>query len=266
MMRRIATLALIGVIMTAGGLYWLTSATTELTLEGLADIAAPQLLQRIRNFRRVVARDGQKVLEVSAREAAYYKGQKALAIVEPKVAFYEGGEEVASLRGSEGRLYLEGNDVTRAEVSGEIVLRAGMYRLLGEDASYDRKAQKIVIAGAMKIESPDLQLSGTGLTLDVLEGRLVVESGVRMHLEPVRPAPPTKTPSGEALEGAPGEAAGSVSDETPEEAPRKALNAAVKVLDSSETRGIIRRGGLPVLTGKDPAATTPKEDRKDSDE
>ena len=50
-------------------------------VETLADEALPELLQRIRDFHRVVTRNGEKVLEISASEASYFRDTSAVEIV-----------------------------------------------------------------------------------------------------------------------------------------------------------------------------------------
>ena len=150
----------------------------------LATQALPELLQRIRNFHRVITREGRKVLEVSAREASYFKNDKAIEIVEPKVIFYEGGERAGEVSADKGRLYLDGTDVQSVEVSGGVLFEIGRLRVRTEKLTYDRASNNITAAGEAEVEAAELSLSGTGLVVNMLERSVVIGSGVKMTLHP----------------------------------------------------------------------------------
>jgi LPS export ABC transporter protein LptC len=150
----------------------------------LATQALPELLQRIRNFHRVITREGRKVLEVSAREASYYKNDKAIEILEPKVVFYEGGERVGEVSAAKGRLYLEGTEVQSVEVSGNVLFEIGRLRVMTETLDYDRATNHIRAPGKARVEAAELSLSGTDLGVDMLERSVVIASGVKMTLHP----------------------------------------------------------------------------------
>jgi LPS export ABC transporter protein LptC len=153
----------------------------------LATRALPELLQRIRNFHRVITREGRKVLEVSAREASYFKNDKAIEILEPKVIFYEGGERAGEVSADKGRLYLDGTDVQSVEVSGRVFFEIGRLRVRTENLTYDQASGNITAAGEAKVEAAELSLTGTGLVVNMLERSVVIGSGVKMTLHPKAP-------------------------------------------------------------------------------
>ncbi len=155
-----------------------------LTPSFLATQALPELLQRIRNFHRVITREGRKVLEVSASEASYFKNDKAIEIVDPKVVFYEGGERVGEVSAAKGRLYLDGTEVLTVEVSGNVLFEIGRLRLMTENLAYDRSTNHITAKGEARVEAAELSLTGTGMTVDMLERSVVIGSGVKMSLHP----------------------------------------------------------------------------------
>jgi LPS export ABC transporter protein LptC len=150
----------------------------------LATQALPELLQRIRNFHRVITREGRKVLEVSAREASYFKNDKAIEILGPKVIFYEAGERAGEVSADKGRLYLEGTDVQSVEVSGNVLFEIGRLRVRTENLTYDRETNHIVAKGEARVEAAELSLTGTGLVVNMLERSVVIGSGVKMTLHP----------------------------------------------------------------------------------
>ena len=156
----------------------------------LANRALPELLQRIRNFHRVITREGRKVLEVSASEASYFKNDKAIEILEPKVVFYEGGERVGEVSAAKGQLYLEGTDVQSVEVTGNVLFEIGRLHVNTEKLTYDRATNHIRAEGEAHVEAAELSLTGTDLQVDMLERSVVIASGVKMTLRPKAEATP----------------------------------------------------------------------------
>ncbi|HXC53447.1 MAG TPA: LPS export ABC transporter periplasmic protein LptC [Candidatus Limnocylindrales bacterium] len=150
----------------------------------LASQALPELLQRIRNFHRVITREGRKVLEVSASEASYFKNDKAIEIVAPKVVFYEGGERVGEVSATRGRLFLDGTDVQSVEVSGEVLFELGRLRLMTDNLTYDKASSHINAHGVARVSAAELDLTGTDMTVDMLNRSVVIGTGVSMTLRP----------------------------------------------------------------------------------
>lgn len=150
----------------------------------LASQALPELLQRIRNFHRVITREGRKVLEVSASEASYFKNDKAIEIVEPKVVFYEGGERVGEVSANKGRLYLDGTEVQSVEVTGNVLFEIGRMKLSTESLVYDRASNRITAPEEARVEAAELSLRGTGMTVNMLERSVAIGQGVKMTLHP----------------------------------------------------------------------------------
>lgn len=155
----------------------------------LATQALPELLQRIRNFHRVIMREGHKVLEVSASEASYFKNDKAIVIVEPKVVFYEGGQRVGEVSASRGRLFLDGTEVLSVEVDGTVLFEIGRLRLMTDNLTYDRATNLIHARGEARVEAAELSLTGTDMTVDMVERGVVIAAGVKMTLHPKAEAP-----------------------------------------------------------------------------
>lgn len=171
----------------------------------LATEALPELLQRIRNFHRVITREGRKVLEVSATEASYFKNDKAIRIVGPRVVFYEDGERAGEVSADSGTLTLDGTDVLSVTVDGNVLFEIGRLRVRTDNLVYDRATNRIRAPGAASVEAAELSLSGTDMTVDVLERSVVIGSGVKMTLH-AKPggaaAAPARAASQPASQGA----------------------------------------------------------------
>jgi len=143
----------------------------------------PELLQRIRSFHRVVTRHGEKLLEVSAAEASYFRDDRAVVVREPRLIFFDKGERAGMLSALEGRLYFDGHEVEAVELAGGARLSLDRFSLEAEELAYERSRGVIVASGAAVISSPELSLAGNGLTLDLAARRLGLASGVHMILK-----------------------------------------------------------------------------------
>jgi len=196
--RRIVVL-LIVLILAAGG--WLLGRS--LWEQRKHDLAAraiellPQAAHWVRDFRRSRVVDGKKVWEVAAREAQYYdnnKGEpgqpplaegKALVVVRgPYLSFYTKDDREFSLRGEEGRVYLDKRDIERVELRGGIEMKVDEYSLRTDTARYSRAEDVISTPGRVEIRGGDFELAGDRLMIDVSRRRLSLDGNVHMTLVP----------------------------------------------------------------------------------
>lgn len=160
--------------------------------------ALPELLQRIRDFHRVVTRDGKKLLEVSATEASYFRDSSGIQVLEPSLIFFNDGERVGQISGDRGLLTLSGNDVESVKMTGDVALVLVQFEIRADSLTYERARNQIVADGPAVIRSPEVEVAGTGMTLDLASRTLRVDSAVDMTLRPIM----------EKREGTPDEGAG----------------------------------------------------------
>ncbi len=183
LIRRLLAVAFVAIL---GLVLW--NVGKRQSLESVLDIAQsaserlPELLRRIRNFHRVVTRDGLTVLEVSAKEASYFKNDRAVVILEPSIVFYDKGEKAGVLSGAEGRLYLDGNEFEAIELSGRVLFELAGFKLATSKLFYNREEGIIRAQGATRLESPDLLLTGHDLSIDIKQRKLIMSADVRMEL------------------------------------------------------------------------------------
>lgn len=166
----------------------------DLAVESLKDEALPELLQRLRDFHRVVTRDGQKLLEVSAKEASFFRDTSVIEIIEPKVLFFDKGEQVGEISGGHGSMVVDDGNVASVEVSGGVKLAFVKFEISAEDVFYDREAKVVTAHGAAMLRSDEFKVSGTGMIVDLGAQTLRVPNGVRMDVfrtttSPRKPAP-----------------------------------------------------------------------------
>ena len=186
-------IVLLGVLLIGAPLYFYqnserTSLGAVLDLSRLHGEALPDLLQRIRDFHRVVTRDGKKLLEVSAKEAAYFRDDTAVQIIEPKLVFFDEGEEVGSIAGQRGRLVLDGNDVDNVQLTGSVRLVLTQFEIRAENITYERKRDVIIATGAALVQSDEVVLKGANMTFDLAAKSLTVNESVDMTLRKSRTA------------------------------------------------------------------------------
>lgn len=149
-------------------------------VENLSDAALPDLLQRIRDFHRVVTRNGEKVLEVSAKEASYFRDTSLIEIIEPRVAFFERGQKVGEISGGRGSLALDDGEVSSVEVTDGVYLAFVNFEIRADSAFYDRVAKVVVTHGRATLKSDQFVVTGAGMTVDLGEETLRIADGVDM--------------------------------------------------------------------------------------
>lgn len=156
----------------------------ELARKGLELL--PGVSQHIKDFRRVRVDEGRKVWEVAADDAQYFEGERAVVVRGAMVQWYLKDGRVVGLKGAEGRIILDGRDVSRVELSGGIQVNVTDYVVRAEHATYERSSERISAPGMVEIAGKGLHLTGDGLEVDVEAQRLVLLRDVAMRLEPAR--------------------------------------------------------------------------------
>jgi hypothetical protein len=79
---------------------------------------------------------------VSAREAQYLETEQMVVVEEPVVdVFLQDGRQVG-LRGASGKLFLDGKELERVELQGEIAVMLGEYEMRTSEARYEADVWK----------------------------------------------------------------------------------------------------------------------------
>ena len=142
----------------------------------IADLGAdflPDVPQHIQNFRRVKIKDGKAVWEVKADDAQYFDDGRQIVVHKPQVTFYmeEEGRR-AEIVGTEGRLTLEGKELTHVTLEGDVVLVIDDLEFRTHVAHYDHAADRIAAPGLVTIHGKTLDVRGMGLEVDVTPRRV----------------------------------------------------------------------------------------------
>jgi len=150
---------------------------------GLGEQVIPELLQRIRDFHRVVTRRGEKILEISAKEASYYRDRAAIEILEPRLVFFHENERVGSIEADKGTLVIDNTELASADLAGNVHLTLTKFEISADSMRYDRRQEQIRAGGLTKVRSPELELEGRDMLFDLRAQKLTVDAGVAMKLE-----------------------------------------------------------------------------------
>ena len=144
----------------------------------------PQVSQRIQNFRRVKMEGDRKVWEVAAREAQYFEEDKQIVVDEPEVSFFAKDDQgVVFVKGKQGKILLEGREMDRVDLEGDIELRFRDYLVRTERATYQRADDAVVSPGTVLVTGEGVSLSGEHMTLEMTSQRVKFEGKVRTVLE-----------------------------------------------------------------------------------
>jgi LPS export ABC transporter protein LptC len=144
----------------------------------------PEAAQRIQNFRRVKMDGDRKAWEVAAREAQYFEDDQQVKVEGPEVSlFLKGDQGVVSVRGDQGKLFLNGRDMDRAELQGAIEVRFKDYVVKTDRAVYERASDTVVAPEAVSIIGDGLAVTGKRMTVEMEAQRLHLEGAVETVLK-----------------------------------------------------------------------------------
>jgi LPS export ABC transporter protein LptC len=132
----------------------------------------------------VKVQDGRKVWEVAAQDAQYFEEEKTVVVRDAVVQWFMKDGRTVGLSGAEGRIFLEGREVTRVDLQGDITVTLADYVVRAQSASYDRQRELISAPGLVDIEGRALHLRGDGMEVDVEAQRVRLLHNVSMHLQP----------------------------------------------------------------------------------
>ncbi len=190
-MRNHLRLLILGIVVVAlGGVGTLVGRTlwrqyrATLLQKGIEML--PGVAQRLQNFRRVKVIDDRKVWEVAAEDAQYYEAEKMILVARVSVQLFLEDGRTIGLEGREGRIYLDGKEISRVELNGGIHASMADYKVDAENAIYDHDTNSISVPGAVRISGTGIDLRGNGMEIDVETKTLRLLQKVAMNVVPVR--------------------------------------------------------------------------------
>ncbi len=139
----------------------------------------------LQDFHRVEMKNGVPIWEVSAKDAKYHASEQLAFVTEATVQVYRNQRSAIRFRANEGKLFLDGNALQKAELRGNIEVAVGDDMNLKADvAFYDQKEDAITATGKVTIYGPGYEISGLGLTMSLSDQKVNLLSSVESHFEP----------------------------------------------------------------------------------
>jgi LPS export ABC transporter protein LptC len=127
----------------------------------------PNVAQHIQNFRRVKVEEGKTVWEVMADDAQYFEKTDTVIATHPRVTLFLQDGRRAHIRGTEGELGLEGSELLRATLRGDVVVELDDLVLHTDQATFDRDADQITAPGAVTLRGRTMDVKGEGMEVEV---------------------------------------------------------------------------------------------------
>ena len=190
MRRRLQLLVSLIVVVLLGGVGFLVGRSLwEQRKHALLPFALeiiPGVSQHIQDFHRVKIQNGQKVWEVAAQDAQYFDETNLVAVRRVLLQWHLTDGRIVGLQCESGTIHLDGRDVQRIELSGDIHVSLADYEVRVASATYDHEQQRISAPGAVEIVGQAMNLHGTGMEVDVQAQRLTLLHEVSMQLDPAR--------------------------------------------------------------------------------
>lgn len=144
----------------------------------------PGVSQHIHDFHRVKVQDGRKVWEVSAQDAQYFQEDNLVVVRAAVMDLYLRDGHTVGLKGDEARILLNGRELTRVELSGDIQVTASEYVVRTDRATYDHARDVIWAPGPVQISGRALELRGDHMEVQVATERVRLLDHVSMQVQP----------------------------------------------------------------------------------
>jgi LPS export ABC transporter protein LptC len=169
---RLRAALLIAVAAALGGIGYLVSRSMAVRradpLRALGTDFLPEVAQRIQNFRRVKVERGRTVWEITAKDAQYFEQTSEIVVIEPRLTlFFEEQGRACRVVGAEGRLTLDGRELSGLALRGGVEVELDDFRLETAEATYDRARDTITSAAPVVIRSRTLEVRGLGMEISV---------------------------------------------------------------------------------------------------
>ncbi|MFK5926523.1 MAG: LPS export ABC transporter periplasmic protein LptC [Desulfuromusa sp.] len=127
--------------------------------------------------------EGQRRWTLDADKAEYQRDSDLAKLEAVKLLFYDAGDfGKVDLRADQGQLAQKTRQI---DVWGNVILKTERgEQLFTERLHYDDQLHQLSTAAPIRFLSPQLELTGTGLQIDIQQGRMLVKNNVWMLLNP----------------------------------------------------------------------------------
>jgi LPS export ABC transporter protein LptC len=124
----------------------------------------PGALLHARNFHWTQMRGDQSQWVLKASDASYSNDKTSILLVRPKLSMITKDGKHLLMSASRAVLTVNGNHISRAEMSGGLAVDYGDFVLMTETAIFLPDDDQLHAPGAVKINGPGLDVAGVGLS------------------------------------------------------------------------------------------------------
>jgi LPS export ABC transporter protein LptC len=135
-------------------------------LQRLRTVAAvvPGTLLHAHNFNWTQMRGDQSQWVLKANDASYSTDRTSILLIQPQLSMTTQDGKHLSLTASRAVLTVNGNHISRAEMSGGLKVNYGDFVLRTASATFLPDDDQLQAPGTVKIEAPGLDVAGVGLS------------------------------------------------------------------------------------------------------
>jgi LPS export ABC transporter protein LptC len=166
--RRIAKFLAIFGLITLIAIFVLTVSVVRKrsAQQKLKTVAAivPGVLLHAHNFNWTQMRGDKRQWVLSAKDASYSNDKTSIILTQPRLSMTAQDGKHLSLTASQAMLKVNGNHVSRADMTGNLRVDYGDFVLLTDEATFLPDDDQLQAPGMVKINGPGLHVAGIGLS------------------------------------------------------------------------------------------------------
>ena len=180
-LRRLLALLIVLAVVALGVTVWLE--VRQQSPEELLSALPKQVDLSLDQLHYTQNEDGQRSWTLDADKAEYLREQSQAVLEKVRLQFYKTGDGGAiQLEAEHGLLH---QDTRQVDVWGQVVVRTERgEQLFTERLHYDDQNRQLTTEEPIRMVAKQMELTGTGLQVDIDSGRVEVKSDVWMLLLP----------------------------------------------------------------------------------
>ncbi len=125
---------------------------------------APDTLLHAHHFHWTQMKGNQSQWVLTAKDASYSSDKTNLTLTAPEITLTSSDGKRIDLYASSAQLKIDGGHIKRANMKGGLVVHYGNFVLHTDEASFVPESDQLEAAGPVRIEGPDMLITGIGLT------------------------------------------------------------------------------------------------------
>ena len=138
----------------------------------------------VQDFHRVQVKKGATVWEVRAKEARYSKTESVAQVTDVGISIFRPREPTVKIRSRGAKMYIDKEEVQRAELEGAIVVEVGDgLEIRTERASYDASKRLITSSELVTFSGTGYSVKGVGLELPIDSDMISLLSDTETRVE-----------------------------------------------------------------------------------